>query len=100
MNSISATGAAVFRAMEEETLISKSLQVAAHGAYYRISAEEGNAQFKYWISQNKHEVTKMLTFFNLDNNNIIGKEGQKILFDSIQTNQVLYVPMITKIYDM
>lgn len=42
----------------------------------------------------------MLAFFNLDNNNKLAKEGQKMLFDSIQVNQVLYVPMLTKVLDL
>jgi hypothetical protein len=65
MNSIAAAGAAVFRAMEEKTLLKQGWQAATHGAYYRIMDEEGSAQFRYWISQNKHDVDKLLTFFNL-----------------------------------
>lgn len=43
MNSISAAGAAAFRAMEEESLVKQGWQAATHGAYYRIMDEEGNA---------------------------------------------------------
>ena len=73
---------------------------AAHGAYYRIQQDEGSAQFRYWISQNKTESEKMCKFFNLQNDNMFIKEGSKLILDIIAHNQVFYVPMITKIFDM
>lgn len=62
--------------------------------------KEGSEQFRYWISQNKHDVKKMITFFNLQNSNRLIKEGSKIVLDRIATNQVIYVPMLSKIFDM
>lgn len=60
--------------------------MATHGAYYRLLKEEGSAQFRYWISQNKHDVKKMCTFFNLQNDNKLIKEGSKIVLDRIAVN--------------
>jgi hypothetical protein len=45
-------------------------------------------------------VHKLLTFFNLQNDNKLIKESQKIIYDSIAINQVFYVPMIAKVLDM
>jgi hypothetical protein len=42
----------------------------------------------------------MITFFNLQNSNRLIKEGSKIVLDRIATNQVIYVPMLSKIFDM
>jgi len=42
----------------------------------------------------------MCTFFNLQNDNKLVKEGSKLILDRIATNQVIYVPMLSKIFDM
>lgn len=100
MDSIVAGGAAVFRSLEEDTLIKKGWQAATHGAYFRIMKDEGSAQFRYWISQNKNDAKKMCTFFNLQNDNKLVKESSKIILDMISINQIIYVPMISKVFDM
>jgi hypothetical protein len=52
---------------------------ATHGTYYRIVDGEGSAQFRYWISQNKHDVKKLCTFFNLQSDSKFIKESSKIV---------------------
>ena len=42
----------------------------------------------------------MCTFFNLQNANKLVKEGSKLVLDRIATNQVIYVPMLSKVFDM
>jgi hypothetical protein len=99
LNSVTAGGAAVFKALEQEGIINQGAHLATHGAYYRLLKDEGSAQFRYWISQNKHDYKKMLTFFNLQNLKFI-KTGSKIVYDRIAINQVFFVPMIAKVFDM
>lgn len=50
ISSIAGGGAAIFKAVEQESFFKKSLSVATHGAYYRLLKEDGVAQFRYWIS--------------------------------------------------
>jgi len=42
----------------------------------------------------------ILDFYNLQNDTWIVKNGNTVLYDSIHTNQVLYLPMISKPYDI
>ena len=100
MNSIVATGSAAFKMMEEESLVKKGWSGITHGAYYRVMKEEGSAQFRYWIAENRHDYKKMLTFFNIQNESKMVKQSSKIVLDSIKVNQIIYVPMLSKIFDM
>ena len=64
INNIVASGSAAWKMMEEESYLAKSWVGATHAAYYRVMKEEGSAQFRYWLSENKHDQKKILTFFN------------------------------------
>lgn len=86
LDSLVSSGAAVFCALEESNMIKQLWKAATHGAYYRMVDGEGSAQFRYWVSQNKHDVKKLCTFFRLQNDNKLIKEGSKIMLDSIVTN--------------
>ena len=86
LDGIVASGAAIFKALEEDHIAKQGLSVAAHGAYYRLLKEEGSAQFRYWVSMNKHDYSKLLTFFNMQNGNMLVSEGSKIVLDRIITN--------------
>ena len=65
MNNIMSSGSATFKMLDEEGLVAKGWAGATRGAYYRIMKEEGSAQFRFWISENRADHKKMLTFFNL-----------------------------------
>ena len=65
MNNILASGTSAWRMMEEEGIIAKGWVGATRGAYYRIMKEEGSAQFRYWLAENKHDAKKILAFFNM-----------------------------------
>ena len=68
MNNIVSSGSAAFKMMEEEGgIVAKGWTGATRGAYYRVMKEEGSAQFRFWIAENRHDHKKMLTFFNLQN---------------------------------
>ena len=62
------------------------MHAASTGVYFRLLKEEGSAQFRYWIAENKHDARKMCAFFNLQNDNKYIKEGMKITLDSIAIN--------------
>ena len=100
MNSLVASGSTAFKMMEDESLISKGFIGLTHGAYYRIMKEEGSAQFRYWIAENRHDHVKMLTFFNMQNESEMVKQSSKVVLDSIKTNQIIYVPMMSQIFDL
>jgi hypothetical protein len=42
----------------------------------------------------------ILDFYNLQNDTWLVKNGNTVLYDSIRTNQVLYLPMISKTFDI
>ena len=42
----------------------------------------------------------MLTFFNIQNESKMVKQSSKIVLDSIKVNQIIYVPMLSKVFDM
>ena len=86
--------------MEEENVLAKGWVAATHGAYYRVMNEEGSAQFRYWLSENKHDTKKILTFFNFQNDNKLAAESHKIALPSIKINQIIYVPMLVKPFDL
>jgi hypothetical protein len=46
------------------------------------------------------EPERILEFFNMQNDVWLVKNGNKVLYDSIETNQVLYVPMLVKKFDL
>jgi hypothetical protein len=50
MNSVTAGGAAFFKALEQQGLMNQGARLATHGAFYRLFQDEGSAQFRYWIS--------------------------------------------------
>lgn len=96
MNTICAGGAAVFNSLEHENILMLGLKVATNATYYRIQNEQGVLQFRYWIGANRHDYKKLLTFFNMQNNNTAVKNGEKILLQSIAENRKLFVPMLAK----
>lgn len=100
MAAVTAAGVAVFKALESENVVKQGLHAATTGAYFMIFKDEGSAQFRYWMAQNKHDAHKINTFFNMQNDNKLVVQGMKVIRDSISINQVLYVPMIAKVFDM
>lgn len=100
MNNIVASGSSAWKMMEEEGLLAKGWVAATHGAYYRLMEQEGSAQFRYWLSENKHDTKKILSFFNFQNTNKLAAESHKIALPSIKTNQIIYVPMLVKTFDL
>lgn len=95
-----AGGAAIFKAAEDTNAFTKSVTMATHAPYYRLMKEDGSAQFRYWLVNNKHEHKKMLAFFNIQNDNKMVKSGTKLILDKVEVNQVIYVPMLAKVFDM
>ena len=100
MNSIVASGSTAFTMMEKDGLLSKGFAGLTHGAYYRVMKEEGSAQFRFWIAENRHDHKKMLTFFNIQNESTMVKKSSTVVIDKIRTNQVIYVPMMAKTLDL
>ena len=101
LESVCAGGAAVFRALEDDNILKQGFQLAAHGTYYKLyQSDQASLQFKYWLVTNKHDYKKMITFFNMTNQNKAVKETQKVLLDKIAENQKLFIPMIAKVFDL
>ena len=63
-------------------------------AFYQMQPEQGIDEFRYWVSTNLHKHEMMLAFFNIINENLIVREGMRVIFDSIKTNKMLYLPML------
>jgi hypothetical protein len=100
LNTVCASGAAIFKGLEEDNVLAQGYQIVSKGAYYRLQHETGVAQFRYWLSTNKNDYKKMITFFNMQNNNKAVKEGQKLILDKIALNKKLFVPRIAKPFDL
>ena len=86
INNIVASGSAAWKMMEEEGYLAKGWVGATHAAYYRVMKEEGSAQFRYWLAENKHDHEKILAFFNFQNESEIAKGSSKIVLPSIRIN--------------
>ena len=75
LNSITASGAAIFRGLEEDNILIQGWHITTQATYYRINADEGSNQFRFWLATNKDDYKKMITFFNMQNNNKAVKEA-------------------------
>lgn len=69
-------------------------------AYYVIAKEEARHQAKLSLFWSKKNYKKLISFFNLSSANRAIKQMSKLKLDSIELNQVFYVPMLAKIFDM
>ena len=94
-------GAAVFASFEEANKLDKAMTLAFKGSYYQINKEDATDQFNFYFATHMNtEPEKILEFFNLQNDTWLVKNGNKVLYDSIETNCVIYVPMIVKKFDL
>lgn len=100
LNTVCASGAAIFKALDHDNILAQGWTITSQTAYYRSQPELGVQQFHYWLSTNKHDYKKMITFFNMQNNNRAVKEGQKLILNAIALNQKLFVPMIARELDI
>jgi hypothetical protein len=66
--------------------MAQGFHISANAAYYRVAKDEGSNQFRFWLSTNKKDYKKMLTFFNMQNNNKAVKEANKVVLDKIKVN--------------
>ena len=72
--------------MEKDGVMSKGFAGLTHGAYYRVMKEEGSAQFRFWIAENRHDHKPMLTFFNIQNDSKLVQKSSSVILDKIKTN--------------
>ena len=72
----------------------------SNSVHYQLQPDSASEQFRYWVAMNQDKHEDMLFFFNLMNDNKIGKEGAKIILDRITTNMKIYAPMLTPTFTM
>ena len=69
---------------------------ASSALYYRMMAEDGSLQFRYWVATQRHEYDHMLSFFNIIEKSKNVKRANSIACDRIKTKQILFLPMLAK----
>ena len=69
-------GASVFGGLENNNILAQGWHITTRGTYYSLSNEDlGSLEFRYWLGTNKHDYKRMITFFNMQNNNKAVKEA-------------------------
>ena len=96
LNNIFIAGAATFNSGVKENRLTKVFSFMKHSAAFQMSPGAASDQFRYFQTTNLHNHELILKFFNLINENKLVKSSFKVMFDSIETNQKLYVPMLTR----
>ena len=95
-----AAGAGIFKAMDERNIVTQGLTGLGTIAYYGIMRDEAADSFRYWIATNQNNHRAFVKLLNVPSNNKLIKNSQKIVFDSINIDKVLFVPMIAKRFTM
>ena len=93
-------GASTYASTEKTNSLMQNISFIDNHLHFMMQPDEASEHFRYFIATNhgNHEV--LLYFFNLVNENRFIKEGVKILYDSIQTNMRIYVPMLAPIFTL